>query len=133
MYNKKANKKYFKYLKIFIYFQILGSSSDLLSLARSDSAGSTTSMQHGGVPELLLGLGYNGTTGRLTVEIVKGSHFRSLNLNKAPDTYVKLCLVSSIGQEISRAKTSTRRGQPNPLFKETFVFQVSVNTQKAKT
>lgn len=26
-------------------------------------------MQHGGVPELLLGLGYNGTTGRLTVEV----------------------------------------------------------------
>ncbi|XP_061401821.1 synaptotagmin-14 [Musca vetustissima] len=105
---------------------ILGSSSDLLSLARSDSAGSTTSMQHGGVPELLLGLGYNGTTGRLTVEIVKGSQFRTLSINKAPDTYVKLCLVSSIGQEISRAKTSTRRGQPNPLFKETFVFQVAL-------
>ncbi|XP_055906060.1 synaptotagmin-14 [Eupeodes corollae] len=105
---------------------IVGSSSDLLSLARSDSAGSTTSMQHGGVPELLLGLAYNGITGRLTVEIVKGSHFRSLSMNKAPDTYVKLCLVSSIGQEISRAKTSTRRGQPNPLFKETFVFQVAL-------
>nr|XP_036223921.1 synaptotagmin-14 isoform X1 [Bactrocera oleae] len=105
---------------------VLGSNSDLLSLARSDSAGSTTSMQHGGVPELLLGLGYNGVTGRLTVEIVKGSHFRSLSMNKAPDTYVKLCLVSSIGQEISRAKTSTRRGQPHPLFKETFVFQVAL-------
>uniref|UniRef100_A0A1A9ZT32 C2 domain-containing protein n=1 Tax=Glossina pallidipes TaxID=7398 RepID=A0A1A9ZT32_GLOPL len=105
---------------------VLGSSSDLLSLARSDSAGSTTSMQHGGVPELLLSLGYNGTTGRLTVEIVKGSYFRSLSQNKAPDTYVKLCLVSSIGQEISRAKTSTRRAQPNPLFKETFVFQVAL-------
>lgn len=45
-------------------------------------------------------------------------------MGKAPDTYVKLCLVSSMGQEIARAKTSTRRGQPNPLFKETFVFQV---------
>ncbi|KAI9584919.1 hypothetical protein GQX74_006814 [Glossina fuscipes] len=109
---------------------VLGSSSDLLSLARSDSAGSTTSMQHGGVPELLLSLGYNGTTGRLTVEIVKGSYFRSLSQNKAPDTYVKLCLVSSIGQEISRAKTSTRRAQPNPLFKETFVFQVSVYAKR---
>lgn len=81
-------------------------------------------MQHGGVPELLLALAYNGTTGRLTVEVVKGSHFRNLALNKAPDTYVKLCLVSSMGQEMARAKTSTRRGQPNPLFKETFVFQV---------
>ncbi|CAO1430837.1 unnamed protein product [Diamesa serratosioi] len=104
-----------------------GSSSDLLSLARSDSTGSTTSMQqHGGVPELLIALGYNGTTGRLTVEIVKGSHFRNLSLNKAPDTYVKLCLVSSMGQEIARSKTSTKRGQPNPLFKETFIFQVAL-------
>ncbi|XP_055539893.1 synaptotagmin-16 [Wyeomyia smithii] len=103
-----------------------GSTSDLLSLARSDSTGSTTSMQHGGVSELLLGLGYNGTTGRLTVEIVKGSQFRNLALNKVPDTYVKLCLVSSMGQEMARAKTSTRRGQPNPLFKETFIFQVAL-------
>lgn len=81
--------------------------------------------QHGGVPELLIGLSYNGTTGRLTVEIVKGSQFRNLSLGKAPDTYVKLCLVSSMGQEIARSKTSTKRGQPNPLFKETFIFQVS--------
>lgn len=72
-----------------------------------------------------MGLGYNGTTGRLAVEIVKGSQFRNLSLGKAPDTYVKLCLVSSMGQEIARSKTSTKRGQPNPLFKETFIFQVS--------
>ncbi|XP_052860328.1 synaptotagmin-16 [Anopheles cruzii] len=102
------------------------STSDLLSITRSDSAGSTTSMQHGGVPELLLGLGYNGITGRLTVEIVKGSHFRNHYLSKVPDTYVKLCLVSSMGHEIARAKSSTRRGQPNPLFKETFIFQVAL-------
>lgn len=81
-------------------------------------------MQHGGVPELLLGLGFNGLTGRLSVEIVKGSHFRNVSLSKAPDTYVKVCLVSSMGQEMAKAKSSTRRGQPNPLFKETFVFQV---------
>lgn len=51
--------------------------------------------------------------------------FRNLAMNRAPDTYVKLCLVSSNGQEMARSKTSVRRGQPNPLFKETFVFQVS--------
>ncbi|XP_044729837.1 synaptotagmin-16 [Chrysoperla carnea] len=99
---------------------------DLRSLARSDSTGSAQSMQHGGVPELLLGLAYNATTGRLSVEIVKGSHFRNLAMNRAPDTYVKLCLVSSNGQEMARSKTSVRRGQPNPLFKETFVFQVAL-------
>lgn len=104
---------------------MIDSTSDILSLARSDSIGSTKSEQHGGVPELLLGLAYNGTTGRLIIEIVKGSHLRGLTLHKSPDTYVKLCLVNSIGQEMARAKTSTRRGQSNPLFKEAFAFQVS--------
>lgn len=51
-------------------------------------------------------------------------NFRNLALNRAPDTYVKLNLVSSTGQELAHSKTTVRRGQPNPLFKETFVFQV---------
>ena len=40
------------------------------------------------------------------------------------DTLVKLALMSSSGKEAARSKTSVRRGQPNPLFKETFMFQV---------
>lgn len=31
-----------------------------------------------------------------------------------------------MGQEMSRCKTSIRRGQPNPVYKETFVFQVAL-------
>lgn len=46
-------------------------------------------------------------------------------MNKAPDTFVKLNLVSSTGHELAHSKTTVRRGQPNPLFKETFIFQVS--------
>ncbi|XP_059611849.1 synaptotagmin-16 isoform X2 [Phlebotomus argentipes] len=103
-----------------------GSNSDLISLARSDSISSTASVKHGGVPELLLGLAYNGTTGRLTTEIIKGIHFRQMLVNKTLDTYVKLCLVNSIGQEMSRAKSSIRRAQLNPLFKETFTFQIAL-------
>jgi synaptotagmin-14/16 len=34
--------------------------------------------------------------------------------------------MSPSGQEITRSKTSIRRGQPNPLFKETFMFQVAL-------
>ncbi|CAG9862915.1 unnamed protein product [Phyllotreta striolata] len=109
---------------------LAGCAGDLLSLARSDSTSSAHSMQHGGVPELLLGLCYNATTGRLSVEVIKGSHFsylvRNLAVNRAPDTYVKLHLVSSTGQELAQSKTTVRRGQPNPLFKETFVFQVAL-------
>lgn len=42
------------------------------------------------------------------------------------DTYVKLSLMNSSGQEVQRCKTSIRRGQPNPLFKETFMLQVAL-------
>ena len=44
---------------------------------------------------------------------------------RAPDTYVRMHLLSSSGQELARSKTSVRRGQPNPLYKETFMFQAS--------
>ncbi|KAK7487111.1 hypothetical protein BaRGS_00021606 [Batillaria attramentaria] len=99
---------------------------DVSSLSRSDSASSTQSLQHGGMPELLVGLAYNGTTGRLAVQIIKGSNFRNMAMNRAPDTYVKVTLMSPTGQELQRCKTSVRRGQPNPLFKETFMLQVAL-------
>ncbi|XP_045679792.1 synaptotagmin-16 isoform X3 [Phyllostomus hastatus] len=96
------------------------------AVSHSDSASSTQSLSHGGAPELLVGLSYNATTGRLSVEMIKGSHFRNLAVNRAPDTYGKLFLLNSVGQEMSRCKTSIRRGQPNPVYKETFVFQVAL-------
>uniref|UniRef100_A0A8C4VEX3 Synaptotagmin 16 n=1 Tax=Gopherus evgoodei TaxID=1825980 RepID=A0A8C4VEX3_9SAUR len=113
----------------------------LSAVSHSDSASSAQSLSHGGVPELLVGLSYNATTGRLSVEMIKGSHFRNLAINRpkpaacclkvsllsfVPDTYGKLCLLNSMGQEMSRCKTSIRRGQPNPIYKETFVFQVAL-------
>ncbi|NWR99942.1 SYT16 protein, partial [Motacilla alba] len=98
----------------------------LSAISHSDSASSTQSLSHGGVPELLVGLSYNATTGRLAVEMIKGSHFRNLAINRPPDTYGKLCLRDSVGQEMSRCKTSIRRGQPNPVYKETFIFQVAL-------
>jgi len=33
-------------------------------------------------------------------------------------------MMSPNGQEITRSKTSIRRGQPHPLYKETFMFQI---------
>ncbi|CAH2094416.1 unnamed protein product [Euphydryas editha] len=94
------------------------------SLARSDSASSCCSTRS--APELLLGLQYSPTTGHLSVEIIKGTHFRKLSPNKAPDTYVKLCLISSLGMEMGRCKSTTRRAQSNPLYKELFIFQVAL-------
>jgi synaptotagmin-14/16 len=51
---------------------------------------------------------------------------RSSSHRAVADTYVKLTLMSPNGQEITRSKTSIRRGQPHPLFKETFMFQVAL-------
>lgn len=93
------------------------------SLAHTDSTSSQS--LHNTSPELLLGLSYNGVTGRLSVIIIKGSQFRSIS-TRAPDTFVKITLQSSSGQEIARSKTSVIRGQPNPHFKETFIFQVAL-------
>nr|KAF6291802.1 synaptotagmin 14 [Myotis myotis] len=111
----------------------------------SRSTSSCQSLEHGSVPEILIGLLYNATTGRLSAEVIKGSHFKNLAANRPPnglfcclkhliggqvyiirDTYVKLTLLNSMGQEMSKCKTSIRRGQPNPVYKETFVFQVAL-------
>ena len=43
-----------------------------------------------------------------------------------PDAYVKLIMLDSKGKEMSKCKTSVCRGQPNPTYKETFVFQVAL-------
>ncbi|PIO39832.1 hypothetical protein AB205_0164280 [Aquarana catesbeiana] len=124
-----------------------------------ESSSSCQSLVHNTAPEILIGLLYNATTGRLSAEVIKGSHFKNLSTNRPPnglfcclkhliggqvyiirdmsvtcstpngfvdDTYVKLTLLNSMGQEMSKCKTSTRRGQPNPLYKETFIFQVAL-------
>ncbi|XP_029900662.1 synaptotagmin-14 isoform X1 [Myripristis murdjan] len=117
----------------------------LSEMSCSESASSFQSVSQTSTPEILVGLVYNATTGRLSVEVIKGSHFKNLAANKPPnglfcclkhliggqvyiirDTYVKLTLLNSMGQEMSKCKTSICRGQPNPTYKETFVFQVAL-------
>jgi len=87
---------------------------------------SISTLAHGGcLPELLLSLSYNSVVGRLSVEIVKGSHFRNLVHSKPPDTFVKMVLLNTQCQEMSHSKTTIRKCQPNPVYKETFYFQVA--------
>ncbi|XP_039605488.1 synaptotagmin-14-like isoform X2 [Polypterus senegalus] len=121
------------------------SQMSMSEMSCSESTSSCQSLAHGATPEILVGLIYNATTGRLSVEVIKGSHFKNLAANRPPnglfcclkhliggqvyiirDTYVKLTLLNSMGQEMSKCKTSVRRGQPNPVYKETFIFQVAL-------
>lgn len=50
----------------------------------SESTSSCQSLEHGSVPEILIGLLYNATTGRLSAEVIKGSHFKNLAANRPP-------------------------------------------------
>ena len=79
-----------------------------------------------GLPELLLGLTYNGTTGRLSVEVLRAAGVRSPTSSRAPDVCIKLLLLTHTGQELGRAKTSVKKNNNSPTFLETFMFQVIV-------
>ncbi|XP_031437656.1 synaptotagmin-14b isoform X2 [Clupea harengus] len=117
----------------------------MVSVSRSMGALSYRSSGDSASPELLLGLLYNSTTGRLSAEVIKGSHFKNNTSDKLPiglfccikqfiggqlyimrDTYVKLIMLDSKGKQMSKCRTSVCRGQPSPTYKETFVFQVAL-------
>ncbi|XP_048842394.1 synaptotagmin-14-like isoform X2 [Brienomyrus brachyistius] len=99
----------------------------LVSITRSDGTPSFRSTGHApAAAEILVGLIYNAATGCLSVEVIKGSHFKNMAAEKPPNTYVKLTMLNSMGQPMSKCRTSVSRGQPDPTYQETFVFQVTL-------
>nr|KAF6398158.1 synaptotagmin 14 [Rousettus aegyptiacus] len=59
----------------------------------SESTSSCQSLEHGSVPEILIGLLYNATTGRLSAEVIKGSHFKNLAANRPPSEWKTFFLI----------------------------------------
>lgn len=59
----------------------------------SESASSFQSVSQTSMPEILVGLIYNATTGRLSVEVIKGIHFKNLAANKPPSKFPKCSFV----------------------------------------
>ncbi|XP_029111398.1 synaptotagmin-14-like isoform X2 [Scleropages formosus] len=117
----------------------------LVSVTRSEGTSSFRSAGRGSTAEILVGLIYSAATGRLSVEVIKGSYFKNMAADKPPnglfcclkhliggqvyiirDTYVKLTMLNSMGQQMSKCKTSVSRGRPDPTYQETFVFQVAL-------
>lgn len=68
-------------------FQGGESQASLSDMTCSESASSFQSVSQTSMPEILVGLVYNATTGRLSVEIIKGIHFKNLAANKPPSKY----------------------------------------------
>ncbi|XP_065064081.1 synaptotagmin-16-like isoform X4 [Rhopilema esculentum] len=104
----------------------LTDTSSLQSFGSATGFGSSSSitLAHGGSPELLVSLCYTSLTGRLTVEVLKASNLRNFQMQRAPDTYVKVSMFNSVGQQLSKSKTSIRRSMFDPEYNETFVFQI---------
>lgn len=71
------------------HFQGGESQVSLSDMTCSESASSFQSVSQTSTPEILVGLVYNATTGRLSVEIIKGIHFKNLAANKPPSKYSK--------------------------------------------
>lgn len=85
-------------------------------------------IQYGGEsPQILIGLCYNAQTGRLCIQLIKGSHFGDRAYSEAPNTYVKLALLDHQLKEVSRSKSTIRENTPNPVFRERFFFEVAAN------
>lgn len=59
----------------------------LSDMTCSESASSFQSVSQTSTPEILVGLVYNATTGRLSVEVIKGIHFKNLAANKPPSKF----------------------------------------------
>lgn len=74
------------------------------------------------VPMLLISLQYKTVTGRLTVEIIKARHMKTLNVQKVPEAFVEVSLLNANGSEISNQKTGVCKGSFHPAFEETFYF-----------
>ena len=58
----------------------------------------------------------NLETSRPNVVLTVGHYFS--------DTYVKVAMFNSIGQQLSKSKTSIRRSMCDPEYNENFVFQI---------
>lgn len=94
--------------------------------APSSSATLPRRIQHGGgLPELQVSLAYFDLTGRIACEVIRGSRFHDRgNSATPPDTFVRLSVLSERGKEMDKSKTSVRKKQPAPIYRENFLFPI---------
>ena len=63
-------------------------------MSRSAGAVSYRSTEDSSTPEILLGLIYNSATGRLSAEVIQGSHFKTPAADKPVSKYKTLACLS---------------------------------------
>ncbi|XP_014673889.1 PREDICTED: synaptotagmin-12-like [Priapulus caudatus] len=74
--------------------------------------------------DIMFSLSYLPTAERLTIVIVKARNLKYSDQKQNGDSFVKVYLLQN-GKKINKKKTTTKRGECNPIFNEAMIFNVS--------
>ncbi|XP_041351689.1 synaptotagmin-7-like isoform X2 [Gigantopelta aegis] len=77
----------------------------------------------GKLGELLLSLCYQPNIGRLTIIVIKARDLKIKDITGSSDPYVKIWLMQG-GQKIEKKKTTIKKRSLNPVFNESFIFDI---------
>lgn len=83
-------------------------------------------MHSHGRGELLVSLCYQPAANRLTVVVLKARNLPKMDITGLADPYVKIYLLYN-GQRIAKKKTHVKKRTLNPVFNESFLFDVPCN------
>lgn len=78
--------------------------------------------------ELLVSLCHQPAANRLTVVVLKARNLPKMDITGLSDPYVKIYLLSN-GQRIAKKKTHVKKRTLNPVFNESFVFDLPAGVE----
>ncbi|XP_059392875.1 synaptotagmin-7 isoform X2 [Carassius carassius] len=82
--------------------------------------------------DLLLSLCYNPTANTITVNIIKARNLKAMDIGGASDPYVKVWLMHK-DKRVEKKKTVTIKRCLNPIFNESFPFDVPAHVLRETT
>ncbi|XP_067356757.1 synaptotagmin-1 isoform X2 [Channa argus] len=82
--------------------------------------------------DLLLSLCYNPTANTITVNIIKARHLKAMDIGGTSDPYVKVWLMHK-DKRVEKKKTVVMKRCLNPIFNESFPFEVPAHVLRETT
>ncbi|XP_017261303.1 rabphilin-3A-like isoform X2 [Kryptolebias marmoratus] len=82
--------------------------------------------------DLLVSLCYNPTANTITVNIIKARHLKAMDIGGTSDPYVKVWLMHK-DKRVEKKKTVTMKRCLNPVFNESFPFDVPAHVLRETT
>lgn len=105
----------------------LANTEAMLSLTREISP-RALKVRSQGRGELLVSLCHQPAANRLTVVVLKARNLPKMDITGLSDPYVKIYLLYN-GQRVAKKKTHVKKRTLNPVFNESFVFDLPVGVE----